>query len=84
MPEQQRYRMAGEDLGLTPDDVASLPASESPEGKPNPRPKPDQQVAGVCPIPGLPANHCCRQYHKCRLLPPGAKQPLPGLGVGLA
>jgi len=83
MKQQQRYRMAGEDLGLAPEDVASLPASESPEGKPDPRPKPGRQAAVICPIPGLPADRCCKQF-PCRRLPPGVKQPLPGLGIGLA
>ena len=75
MNEQQRNRMAGEELGLD--------LSEGP-GDSEPTPGDKRQAGGVCPIPGLPANRCCRRYHKCRLLPPGAKQPLPGLGVGLA
>jgi hypothetical protein len=66
-------RMAGSELGIDLTD----PQDESPSSD-------SHQAAGVCSIPGLPANRCCRQYHKCRLLPPGAKQPLPGLGIGLA
>ncbi len=73
MGEHQLERVAGESLGIDLTQ-ASTDASSGP----------GRQAAGVCSIPGLPANRCCRQYHKCRLLPPGAKQPLPGLGIGLA
>jgi hypothetical protein len=83
MPEQPRYRMAGEGLGLEPAQVVDPPAETPENPKPRPERDPDLRAAVVCPIPGLPADRCCKQF-PCRRLPPGSKQPLPGLDVGLA
>ena len=83
MPEQQRYRMAGEELGVDPARVVDPPAEAPEKPKPKPERDTDLRAAVICPIPGLPANRCCRSF-PCRRLKPGSKQPLPGLDVGLA
>lgn len=54
--------MAGEELGVDPARVVD-PPTEAPE-KPKPKPERDTDLraAVICPIPGLPANRCCRSF----------------------
>jgi hypothetical protein len=62
--------MAGEQLGVSPVEIAD-PGDESDSRL---------QAAVVCPIPGMPADRCCRRF-PCVRIGAGPNHPLPGLDM---